>query len=414
MYLLNKTLQRIVPGFWITPATLFVLSTLVVNGGNYGYNLVLGRLLSPDLFAQVGLMVTLLLAASFLAMTFQIVAARFTVLGSTSTHAAFKAWFTRLSFKMGTLLALGLVLFSKPLAAFFHLNSAWSIVCFGLAMPLFFAMSVNRGVLQGKEKFVRLAASYQAEMWGRAAITFALLYLLNVSIDVKISLAILGSVALGYWAIAKPQGRPIQKAFVPNKKLVYAFLAITAGYEGAQMLINYADILLVKHYFNAHSAGLYTSVALIGRIIYFMTWMVVMVLVPKILRLKKTGGNYKQALLRYLFLISCFAGVLITGAYIFARPLVILLFGPAYLPVAPLLWQYGLATTLFALSNLLVYYFLMLDYRLPVYLATLFGVAQIGLFIVFHNSLAQVVQVQIVNMGLLLSLLLVYFKVKKA
>jgi len=46
-----------------------------------------------------------------------------------------------------------------------------------LGLPLFFVQSVDRGVLQGRTRFARLAASYQAEMWVRLLIALGLVAL---------------------------------------------------------------------------------------------------------------------------------------------------------------------------------------------------------------------------------------------
>ena len=64
----------------ITPQQLFMLSALIVNAGNYVYNLVLGRLLGPAAFADAAIIITLLLVLSFAAMTFQLGTARYMVL----------------------------------------------------------------------------------------------------------------------------------------------------------------------------------------------------------------------------------------------------------------------------------------------------------------------------------------------
>ena len=59
----------------ITPEQLFMLSVLAVNAGNYFYNLILGRILGPEQFADAAVLVTFLLVLSFMAMTFQLVTA---------------------------------------------------------------------------------------------------------------------------------------------------------------------------------------------------------------------------------------------------------------------------------------------------------------------------------------------------
>ena len=63
----------------INPEQIFVLSAILVNGGNYLYNLILGRYLGPREFADASVLITFLLILSFAAMTFQLIAAKFVV-----------------------------------------------------------------------------------------------------------------------------------------------------------------------------------------------------------------------------------------------------------------------------------------------------------------------------------------------
>ena len=62
------------------PEQLFMVTILLVNGGNYLYNLILGRMLGPEAFSDAAILITLLLILSFVGMTFQIVTAKYAVL----------------------------------------------------------------------------------------------------------------------------------------------------------------------------------------------------------------------------------------------------------------------------------------------------------------------------------------------
>ena len=73
----------------LTPEQLFMLGVLLVNGGNYAYNLILGRLLGPEAFADAAVLITFLLVLSFVAMTFQLVTAKFSVLFEGSVFSSF-------------------------------------------------------------------------------------------------------------------------------------------------------------------------------------------------------------------------------------------------------------------------------------------------------------------------------------
>jgi len=184
---------------------------------------------------------------------------------------------------------------------------------------------------------------------------------------------------------------------------------ITAFYELTQIIINNSDILLVKHYFESYDAGLYASLALIGRIVYFIAWMFVMLLLPTVVQLKKEGKNTAPVLFKYVGYIAGIELLIVFGCSLFPETAITLLFGDSYLAMAPLLWQYALATGLFAISNIFAYYYLSLDRYIPVVISGVFGVLQMSLVIFFHNSLEQVVHMQIVAMFLLLLLQVSFF-----
>ena len=49
----------------LTTAHIFMISGILVNGGNYVYNLLLGRFLGPEKFADAAVLVTFLLVSLF-------------------------------------------------------------------------------------------------------------------------------------------------------------------------------------------------------------------------------------------------------------------------------------------------------------------------------------------------------------
>jgi len=188
-----------------------------------------------------------------------------------------------------------------------------------------------------------------------------------------------------------------------------SFFTITAFYELTQIIINNSDILLVKHYFTSVDAGLYASLALIGRIVYFIAWMFVMLLLPTVIQLKKEGKSTLPILLKYVSYITAIATLIITSCFFFPQQIIHVLFGAEYVSIASLLWKYALATGVFAISNIFAYYYLSLDKYIPVVLSGLFGMMQVVFIIFYHDSLAQVVDVQILVMVLLLIMQLSFF-----
>jgi len=78
-----------------------------------------------------------------------------------------------------------------------------------------------------------------------------------------------------------------------------------------------------------------------------------------------------------------------------------------------MLWQYAVATALFACSNVFVYYHLSLDQHQPVWITNIVGIAQISLISNFHQSFEQVIYVQILLMSFLFVALVCFYFFKK-
>ena len=395
----------------ISPEQLFMLSVLLVNGGNYLYNLILGRILGPEQFADAAVLITFLLVLSFVAMTFQLVTAKFSVLFEDDLFKSFISKVYKYAIATGISLGVLIVIFSKQLQQLFNTSSSDMFIVFGIGVPLYFLMSVNRGVFQGKKEFKLLSITYQAEMLSRLLITLCLLFLFNIQSSLVIAIGILISFGFGLIPFKFKDLRFNTSVVIEagKTKLVRNFFIITAFYEFTQIIINNSDILLVKHYFESYEAGLYASLALIGRIVYFIAWMFVMLLLPTVVQLKKEGKATAPILFKYVGYIATIASIIILCCSLFPETAITLLFGKSYLAIAPLLWKYALATGLFAVSNIFAYYYLSLDRYVPVIFSGIFGMLQMGLVIFFHESLEQVVHMQIVAMILLLIFQVVYF-----
>ena len=409
---MRKIIRSIKKG--IKSEQLFMLSVLLVNGGNYFYNLVLGRILGPEKFADAAILITFLLVLSFAAMTFQLVTAKFSIVFETSIFSAFISKIYKNALFTGIFFGVAIIIFASQLQHFFKTTSAVMFVVFGLGVPFYFLMSVNRGVFQGKQELKSLSITYQLEMISKLLLTFIFLYFLEIDTSIIIAIGIFCSFIFGLIPFKRSSFSLYQpfKLDVQNNKLVKNFFLITAFYELTQIIINNSDILLVKHYFEPYEAGLYASLALIGRVVYFIAWMFVMLLLPKVVQLKKEGKPTLPILLKYVGYIAFIAIVIVTSCFLFPKEIIGLLFGSDYISISSLLWKYALATSIFAISNISAYYFLSLDTYIPVVLSGIFGMLQIVLIVLYHETLAQVVHLQIIVMILLLIVQLSFFLFK--
>jgi O-antigen/teichoic acid export membrane protein len=395
----------------VSSEQLFMISVLIVNGGNYLYNLLLGRVLGPEQFADAAVLITFLLTLSFAAMTLQLVTAKFSILFKVKTFNRFVSLMYKYALIIGISLGVLIIVFSSGLQQLFNTSSSSMFVVFGFGVPLYFFMSINRGIFQGKKEFKSLSITYQIEMLSRLFVTLGLILIFGINSPVIIAFGIIISFAFGmipfrfkFFSIQKRiRIREVYKKQIKN------FFLLTAFYELTQIVINNSDILLVKHYFESYDAGLYASLALIGRMVYFIAWMFVMLLLPKVIELKKEGKKTSSVLFKYIGYITFLSCVIVVSCALFPETIVQILFGESYLQISSLLWKYALATSLFAVSNIFAYYYLSLDQYIPVIISGIFGTLQVALIIWFHDTLEQVVHMQIFSMFVLLVVQLLFF-----
>lgn len=391
---------------------IFMATIMFVNLGNYAYNLVLGRILGPAAFADAAILITFLLVLSFVGMTFQTVTSKYAILLEGTKLEAFIKLVSKYALIIGLFFGLFFIGFNTQLQALFHTQSSVMFIIFGIGLPLYFLLSINRGIFQGQNNLSKLASTYESEMLVRFMITLICLLLFPIAQPTTIiAIGIIASFVFGlipFNKSLKTNYFASSNEVLPTKPIV-AFFALTAFYELTQIIINNSDIMMVKHYFNNEQAGLYASLALIGRVVYFVTWMFVMMLLPQVIQLQKDGKNTVTILAKYVTYISILCIIIITATVLFPELIVKIMFGSKYLDISFLLWKYALATSLFALANIFTYYYLSLGKYVPVIVSGILGFVQLLLIGMFHKNLEQVVEMQIIAMIILLSFQLLYF-----
>ncbi len=400
----------------LNPHQFFMLSMLIVNIGNYAYNLILGRLLTPGAFSDAAILITLLLVLSFLGMTFQIVTSKYAVLFDSLKLNTTVRLLRNGALYSGLGIGLLIALFSKMLQQLLKTETHEMFLIFGLGVPLYFIISVNRGLFQGKNRLNEMSVTYQNEMIVRLFVTIIVLILLPaIPSSIAIAFGILLSFIVGLFPFQKKIFKKSKTSMsMPlDSKEIALFFGLTAFYELTQIIINNSDVLLVKHFFTNDQAGAYASLALIGRVVYFVAWMFVMLLLPKVIEKHKKGEDTTPVLLKYVGYVSLLATVIVSASFLFPKLVVLVLFGENYLSIAPLLWKYALATSVFAVANIFAYYFLSIGKYVPVVISALLGLTQIVLIVLFHNSLEQVVEMQIISMLVLLVFQLTFYFVNR-
>ncbi len=285
-----------------------------------------------------------------------------------------------------------------PFARFLHVP-VWSVPFVGLLAGITLFVAALRAIAQGTQDFAGYSLSNVAE--GLAKVC-------GIGVLVAIGLRLGGGI-VGF-------------AFGPLAALVYLALRLRRRYSAATAhrvrydwrrilnagagaaaatiataLMGSADVVLVKHFFNAHAAGLYAAASLGGKILLYLVGFVATVLLPQAADRHARGAQTREVLLSGL---AMFALVACCGLFIFKFfGLYVLhaLVGHAFDAAAPLLVSYGLAMVMLALTNALTYYGIAthrLAFTAPLIVCT-FGT--LGVIAVAHRTLAAVVEIMVVG-----------------
>lgn len=158
-----------------------------------------------------------------------------------------------------------------------------------------------------------------------------------------------------------------------------------------------ADVVLVKHFFDPHAAGLYAAASLGGKILLYLVGFISTVLLPQAADRHARGAQTREVLAASLVMFAVVALFGLAVFHYFGIDVLHALVGRAFDAAAPLLVAYGSAMVLLALTNALTYYGIAthrLAFTAPLLICTFGTLGAIG---VFHPSLGTVVEIMVVG-----------------
>ena len=381
---------------------IMLIGTGLVSALNFGFNVAVARMLGPSAFGQAAAAVTLLMLVSAITLSFQLVGAKFIAKNeSAGARAAVYASLLRQSWKVGAVLGLGLLLASGPIASYLNLPSATIVILLAFGIAFYIPLGVKRGGLQGVCAFGALSWNFIIE----ASVKFtAALLLVSKGFGINGAVAALSiSVVLAYFVPGVPEELKVKPDTVGVPASLREGIQAVVFFVG-QVVINNIDILLVKHFFPSDMAGLYAAVALVGRVVYLASWSVVSAMFPISAGSNQRENNFTILVFPLLLVLGISLGaILLLGLF----PDTILQFVFGFRAVGgldSLMSLYAAATGAYALSVVLIAFEMSRRIANTGWLQLLFsGLIVVGISL-FHNTLRQVVEVQLVLMVIMLAI----------
>jgi|SRR3989344_7557852 len=245
---------------------------------------------------------------------------------------------------------------SPFIADFLHIDSSIPVIIVGFTVLFSVILPVNRGALQGLQKFNALAINNVLE-----AVFRLLLGILLVVIGFGVSGALL-AFGLGYFLAFLIAFISLQRYFDKrdNKidvKEIYRFtLPVFLTVLFINLLVNLPTVF-IKHYYSAEFTGLWNVALTLARAILFVSSSISLVMFSKISSLENL--KEKKKIFRKSFGYVLFSSLFISLIFFFFSELILLvLFGQEYLNGAVILKWLGFGVGVIAILHLIINYLL--------------------------------------------------------
>lgn len=372
---------------------IYFLGNVAVLALAAGYQVLAGRLLGPREYASVAAVFsifTLLLVPGQVVST---IAARSAAGFAAGNDVGRLRYFFR---AIGIVLAatsivltILFVVAAPLLTGFLGLRLA-TMLSLAPAVLLILLSYLNRGLLQGEQRFLSLSATQSVDALIRVLLAVALISLgfgANGAV-LALSAGLAISYLLSFIPLKSVLGSGPVEAF-PTAE-VLRFVTPAALAVAGPILLTTIDVVLAKHYLGAAEAGLYASVATIGRFVFMVTASITAVMFARVVGLEQLAHRSERTVgLSIGAMVVMLAVALVALAFV--PSLFLLPYGAAFQQAAPYLPLYGLGMAAMALANLLVTYMLARrDNRFV--LVILGGVAlEVILIAAFHSTIWAIV-----------------------
>ncbi|HSX16136.1 MAG TPA: oligosaccharide flippase family protein [Candidatus Saccharimonadales bacterium] len=361
---------------------IFFFGALAAGALNYVFYPIMARLLPTGSFGEVQALFSLFAQINiFLSvlglLTVNIVANR----SAPKERDEVIIELEKLALLIGLALLVASVFAGGLLQRFFHFGSPWPFAGLALAALVSVPLMFRGAYLRGRQAFLLVSVLAIVAAGGDlvVSILFVLLGWGTTGVMAGLVAAQFAAFVCAAWT-ARRKGfsgsrretlfkLPDMRLVAPELRYALVVLACSLTITGLYSV----DTIVMKHWFDARTAGLYAGIATIARIIIFITGTIPQVLLPSV-KLHQSLAHNRQVLLKSLVLLGAIGGTVLLVFSTMPRFVVGTLMGGSFLAYAGLLPRLGLMVFVISVINLFISYHLALR-RYGVALVAASGVA---------------------------------------
>ncbi len=390
-------------------SAIMIGGSMGLNVINYFYHLVMGRVLGPAGYGDLASIFSLLYIISIVPLSASFAIVRFiSVEDNAKSKAKVYHALNKLIFYVGIVGGIFIVLASPLISDFLRLSDVLSVALVG---PIFFFLLitlVNKSTLQGMLKFVGVVTPEYFVSLIKLLLGLLLVYL-GYSVAGAVGAIFVGvivSYVVSVWFIRREKLLKAKDKYNYKPFIKYSFPVLLQALAFTSFFT--LDIILVKHFFSPVEAGLYAAIATLGKIIFFATQPITSVMFPIVSSKRSRGEVYRKVFYASLIVTGSIAGVVLLLYYIFPKVTITMLYGDKYSGAENTLFAMGLFISLYTLAYLVTNFLLSIDKVKIVALPIVLAVFQAIAIWKWHESILQVIQVNIATMILLILGLMSY------
>lgn len=394
-------------------AVLFPILDIALNGANYIFHVYIAWYLITSDYGVLNALLSLSSLMLVTGISFQLYTAKYIAEGDIFAKSNFSSRVSEIrKVAFGIIGVLSSVFFILIVPIHNVTRGSYSALILLLiifVMNIF--LSINRGVIQGTKQFIHLNISFYVEVSTKIIFVFFLLRAFKNINSVLISIAIGMLVSLIHSMVVsrKLSGNNGEKEKVlAEKKHITRIIAIFAANFFTYFFTS-LDILVVNYYLPDVS-GYFAVVLKYTQILLYASVSVTTVFIPGLSAAKTNRHEFMKKIKLLFGLIALMIFLVVLGYSFLASPTVDMFFGK----------QYGMAKV-YILPDCIPYALLILNFTVinihivfdnKKYLGVLLGfsILLLGLLIVFHQNLNQIIMIESIIYGAMLVSLIILFK----
>lgn len=394
---------------------IYFFGSMAVAFFNYLFHPILAHFISPEKFGEVQAFLSLIAQFGIVFGAFFIVSVHITTnIDDEVERNQLLSELQRICFYLAAIMVLVMFFLSSQIKLFLNLQSYAPIFGACVMVLLGTSTTIRGAFLQGRGMFKEFSIQSGISAIGRLFIVLPLLFLESgiYGVIFAVILSQILSIFYSYWCTrkslsvhAKTDIQVLERKSI-RSELQYGLLVLFGS--GFTTFFYSADVLIVKHFFNAYDAGLYTGISSIAKIVFIILTSVCAVLLSMV-RMKNSRRENSVILMKSLAIAVGMAAVIFPFFFWQYRLLASVIVGAKYLGFSYLLPNIGFTMFLLSIVSIFVFYFLALRRYVLIGISLISFCILMLLLKLNHPDIGAIVTDLQITLGITIAMFIVYY-----